>query len=81
MAQLSAGGRPEMDLAPHGSHYLLGAYLALTLLTRTGSYVVALCGAAAIIAVVGVIESARRDDRNDAREVKRAGLARPRSAL
>ncbi len=40
----------------HGSHYLLGAYLALTLLTRTGSYVVALCGGAAIIAVVGVIE-------------------------
>jgi branched-chain amino acid transport system permease protein len=40
----------------HGSHYLLGAYLAVTLLARTGSYVVALAGAAVLIAVLGIIE-------------------------
>ncbi|MBI1845835.1 MAG: branched-chain amino acid ABC transporter permease [Candidatus Rokubacteria bacterium] len=40
----------------HGSHYLLGAYLALTFLTRTGSYVLALLGGALAIAVLGVIE-------------------------
>ena len=40
----------------HGSHYLLGGYVALTLLLRTGSYVVAIIGAAAIIALLGVIE-------------------------
>ena len=40
----------------HGSHYLLGGYAALTILGRTGSYIVALLGAAAVIAVLGVIE-------------------------
>jgi branched-chain amino acid transport system permease protein len=40
----------------HGSHYLLGCYVAVTLLAYTASYVVALLGAAAIIAVLGIIE-------------------------
>jgi branched-chain amino acid transport system permease protein len=40
----------------HGSHYLLGAYVAVTLLGRTGSYAVAMLGAAAAIAVLGLIE-------------------------
>ena len=40
----------------HGSHYLLGGYVAVTLIARTGSYVAALLGAAAIIALLGVIE-------------------------
>ena len=40
----------------HGSHYLLGCYVAVTLMAYTGSYVVALLGAAAIIAVLGIIE-------------------------
>jgi branched-chain amino acid transport system permease protein len=40
----------------HGSHYLLGGYVALTLLLRTGSYIAAMIGAAAIIALLGVIE-------------------------
>ena len=40
----------------HGSHYLLGCYVAVTLLSRTGSYVIALLGAALAIAVLGVIE-------------------------
>jgi branched-chain amino acid transport system permease protein len=40
----------------HGSHYLFGCYLAVTLLARTGSYVVALLGAALLIAVLGIVE-------------------------
>jgi branched-chain amino acid transport system permease protein len=40
----------------HGSHYLLGCYVAVTLLARTGSYVLALVGSAAVIALLGVIE-------------------------
>jgi len=40
----------------HGSHYLLGGYVAFTLLTRTGSYAVALFGAVVVVAVLGVIE-------------------------
>ena len=40
----------------HGSHYLLGGYVAVTLVARTGSYVAAILGAAAIIALLGVIE-------------------------
>jgi branched-chain amino acid transport system permease protein len=40
----------------HGSHYLLGCYLAVTVLTRTGSYVLAVAGAAAAIAVLGIVE-------------------------
>jgi len=40
----------------HGSHYLLGGYAALTILGRTGSYLAALLGAAAVIALLGVIE-------------------------
>jgi branched-chain amino acid transport system permease protein len=40
----------------HGSHYLLGCYLAVTVLTRTGSYVLAMAVAAVAIAVLGVVE-------------------------
>jgi branched-chain amino acid transport system permease protein len=40
----------------HGSHYLLGCYVAVTVMAYTGSYVLALLGAAAIIAVLGIIE-------------------------
>ena len=40
----------------HGSHYLLGCYVAVTLLARTGSYVISLLGAAVSIAVLGIIE-------------------------
>jgi branched-chain amino acid transport system permease protein len=40
----------------HGSHYLLGCYVAVTLLTRTGNYPLALLGAALVIAILGVIE-------------------------
>ena len=40
----------------HGSHYLLGCYVAVTIMTYTGSYVLALLGAAAIIALLGIIE-------------------------
>ena len=40
----------------HGSHYLLGCYVAVTLIKYTGSYVVALLGAAVIIAVLGIVE-------------------------
>ena len=40
----------------HGSHYLLGCYVAVLLLARTGSYVIGLLGAAVIIAVLGIIE-------------------------
>jgi branched-chain amino acid transport system permease protein len=40
----------------HGSHYLLGCYVAVTVMAYSGSYVLALLGAAAIIAVLGIIE-------------------------
>src|SRR5262245_6308421 len=40
----------------HGSHYLLGCYLAVTILTRTGSYVLAMLGAIILIAMLGVIQ-------------------------
>ena len=40
----------------HGSHYLLGCYVAVTVMAYTGSYVLALLGAAAIIALLGIIE-------------------------
>jgi len=40
----------------HGSHYLLGCYVAVTVMAYTGSYVVALLGAAAVIALLGIIE-------------------------
>jgi branched-chain amino acid transport system permease protein len=40
----------------HGSHYLFGCYAAVTVLTRTGSYALAMAAAAALIAVLGVIE-------------------------
>jgi branched-chain amino acid transport system permease protein len=40
----------------HGSHYLLGCYVAVTLIKYTSSYVVALLGAAVIIAVLGIVE-------------------------
>jgi branched-chain amino acid transport system permease protein len=40
----------------HGSHYLLGCYVAVTVLTRTGSYVLAMLVAVAVIAGLGVIE-------------------------
>jgi len=40
----------------YGSHYLLGCYVAVTLMAHTGSYAVALLGAALIIAVLGIVE-------------------------
>ena len=40
----------------HGSHYLLGAYVAATLLSYTGSFVGALLGGGLVLAVLGVIE-------------------------
>ena len=40
----------------HGSHYLFGCYVAVTVLTRTGSYVLAMAAAAVLIALLGVIE-------------------------
>lgn len=40
----------------HGSHYLLGCYVAVTVLSRTGSYVLAMLVAVAVIAGLGVIE-------------------------
>jgi branched-chain amino acid transport system permease protein len=40
----------------HGSHYLLGCYVAVTLMAYTGSYVAALLGAAVVIALLGIIE-------------------------
>jgi branched-chain amino acid transport system permease protein len=40
----------------HGSHYLFGCYVAVTLLGRTGSYTLALLGAALIVAVLGMVE-------------------------
>ena len=40
----------------HGSHYLLGCYVAVTLMAYTGSYVVALLSAAVVIALLGIIE-------------------------
>lgn len=40
----------------HGSHYLFGCYVAVSVLTRTGSYVLAMAAAAALVALLGVIE-------------------------
>ncbi len=40
----------------HGSHYLFGCYVAVTVLTRTGSYLLAMAAAIALVAVMGVIE-------------------------
>jgi branched-chain amino acid transport system permease protein len=40
----------------HGSHYLLGCYVAVTILSGTGSYLVAMLGAAALIALLGLVE-------------------------
>jgi branched-chain amino acid transport system permease protein len=40
----------------HGSHYLLGAYVAATLISYTGSYTVALLGGAVVLAVLGLVE-------------------------
>jgi branched-chain amino acid transport system permease protein len=40
----------------HGSHYLLGCYVAVSLGVYTGSYALAFVGGAAIIALLGVIE-------------------------
>jgi branched-chain amino acid transport system permease protein len=40
----------------HGSHYLLGCYVAVTLMAYTGSYVAALLGAAVVIALLGIME-------------------------
>jgi branched-chain amino acid transport system permease protein len=40
----------------HGSHYVLGCYVAVTLFSRTGSYGLALAGAAVLIALLGIIE-------------------------
>jgi branched-chain amino acid transport system permease protein len=40
----------------HGSHYLFGCYAAVTVLTRTGSYALAMAAAAVLIALLGVIE-------------------------
>jgi branched-chain amino acid transport system permease protein len=40
----------------HGSHYLLGCYVAVSLGVRTGSYALAFIGGAAVIALLGVIE-------------------------
>jgi branched-chain amino acid transport system permease protein len=40
----------------HGSHYLFGCYVAVTVLTRTGSYLLAMAAAIALIAILGVIE-------------------------
>jgi branched-chain amino acid transport system permease protein len=40
----------------HGSHYLLGAYVAATLVSATGSYVVALVGGGLVLALLGIVE-------------------------
>jgi branched-chain amino acid transport system permease protein len=40
----------------HGSHYVFGCYVAVTLLARSGSYLLAMLGAAAVIAVLGIVE-------------------------
>ena len=40
----------------HGSHYVLGCYVAITVLARSGSYVLALLGGALVVAVLGLIE-------------------------
>jgi branched-chain amino acid transport system permease protein len=39
----------------HGSYYVLGAYVALTVVTRTGSFVLALVAGTAAVTVIGVI--------------------------
>jgi branched-chain amino acid transport system permease protein len=40
----------------HGSYYLLGGYVGLTIIWRTGSFVLAILAAALVIAIVGVCE-------------------------
>lgn len=39
----------------HGSYYMLGAYLGLTITLYTGSYILSLAGAALTLALVGVV--------------------------
>ena len=39
----------------HGSYYLLGAYVGLTVVWRTGSFVLAMLAAAVTLAVIGVV--------------------------
>jgi len=39
----------------HGSYYMLGAYLGLTIILYTGIYILALAGAALALALVGVV--------------------------
>lgn len=40
----------------HGSFYLLGAYISLTMLTRTGNFVLAILAGGLVVALVGVAE-------------------------
>jgi branched-chain amino acid transport system permease protein len=40
----------------HGSYYLLGGYVALTTIWRTGYYVLAILAAAVVIALIGIAE-------------------------
>ncbi|MGH7307738.1 MAG: branched-chain amino acid ABC transporter permease [Candidatus Rokuibacteriota bacterium] len=40
----------------HGSYYLLGGYVALTTIWRTGSYTLAILAAALVIALIGIAE-------------------------
>src|SRR6185437_11775451 len=39
----------------HGSFYLVGGYIGLTVMQRTGSFVLALIAAAAAIALIGTV--------------------------
>lgn len=39
----------------HGSYYMLGAYLGLTIVRYTGSFILALAGAALVMALVGMM--------------------------
>src|SRR5437762_8477992 len=40
----------------HGSYYLLGGYVALTVIWRAGYFVLAIVAAALVIAVIGICE-------------------------
>jgi branched-chain amino acid transport system permease protein len=40
----------------HGSYYLLGGYVALTVIWRTSNFVLGLLGGAAVIALIGIAE-------------------------
>ena len=40
----------------HGSYYLLGGYVALTVIWRTGQFVLGLLGGALVIALIGIAE-------------------------